>query len=159
MIEKRKPSLVRMIQSDYLVLLGILIPVVSLIMYIAVAYFGYFPGLRGHDPIQGSEGAPLFLYLFLGGLVIGVPLAIWRIRTIQQLFSIGVEVTAVIKDIYFQKDRGAVQYAYTYQGQEFLGASSIMKTKQTQKLSPGNEVVLLINPEQPKRALIRDLYI
>ena len=54
MTEKRKPSLVRMIQSDYLVLLGILIPVVSLIMYIAVAYFGYFPGLRGHDPIQGG---------------------------------------------------------------------------------------------------------
>lgn len=159
MTAKTKPSVVRIVQSDYLVLLGILVPVVSLIMYISVAYFGYFPGLRGHDPIQGSDGAPLFLYLFIGGVVIGVPLAIWRMRTIQQIFSTGVEVTGQIKDIFFHRDRGTVQYSYTYQGQEFLSGNAIMKTSQTQKLSPGDQVVLLIHPEQPKRALIRDLYI
>src|SRR4030095_7883572 len=155
MTEKTKPSIVRIIQSDYLALLGILVPVVSLILYISVAYFGYFPGLRGHDPIQGSDGAPLFFYLFIGGLVIGVPLAIWRIRTIQQMFSTGIEVTGQIKDIFFHRDRGTVQYSYKYQGQEFLSGNAIMKTSQTQKLRPGDQVVLLINPEEPRRALIR----
>jgi hypothetical protein len=124
-----------------------------------VAYFGYFPGLRGHDPIQGSDGAPLFLYLFAGGLVIGIPLAIWRLRTIQQLFASGVEVTGQIKDIFFHRDRGTVQYSYTYLGQAFLSGNAIMKTRQTQKLQPGDQIILLINPEQPKRALIRDLYV
>ena len=100
----------------------------------------------------------LFLNLFLGGLVIGVPLAIWRIRTVQKIFSNGIEVTGQIKDIFFHRDRGTVQYAYTYQGQEILSGNAIMKTGQTKKLRPGDQLVLLINPDQPKRALIRDLY-
>jgi hypothetical protein len=87
MSNKSKPSIVRIIQSDYLALLGVIVPLVSLIMYVCVAYFGYFPGLRGRDPIQGTEGAPLFLYMFIFGLVAGLPLAFWRIRSIQQMFA------------------------------------------------------------------------
>jgi hypothetical protein len=159
MTDKIKPSTFRIIQSDYLALLGVLVPIVSLIMYIAVAYFGYFPGLRGRDPIQGTEGAPLFLNLFIAGLVIGVPLAIWRIRSIQRLFSKSVEVVGQITDVSFHRDRGRVEYSYTYQGQAYSGGNAIMKTGKTQKLRSGNEVVLLVNPDDPRRALIRDLYI
>ena len=159
MTEKAKPSIVRIVQSDYLALLGILLPVVSLIMYIAVAYFGYFPGFRGHDPIQGSEGAPLFLNLFVGGLLIGVPLAIWRIHSIQQLFAKSVEVSGQVTALEFYKDRGRVEYTYAYQGQSYSGGNGIMKTGKTQALRPGTQVVLLVNPDEPKRALIRDLYL
>jgi hypothetical protein len=34
-----------------------------------------------------------------------------------------------------------------------------MKTGKTQQLHSGNQVVLLVNPDEPKHALIRDLYI
>jgi hypothetical protein len=159
MSEKIKPSIFRIIQSDYLALLGIILPAVSLIMYIAVAYFGYFPGFRGRDPIQGTDGAPLFFNLFIIGLVIGIPLAIWRIRSIQQLFVKSVEVVGQITDIAFYRDRGRVDYSYTYQDKQYLGGSAIMKTGKTQQLRSGNQVVLLVNPDNPKNALIRDLYI
>jgi hypothetical protein len=159
MSNKSKPSIVRIIQSDFLALLGVLVPVVSLIMYICVAYFGYFPGLRGRDPIQGTEGAPLFLYMFIFGLLFGLPLAFWRIRSIQQMFAKSVEIVGQITTISFYKDRGRVEYAYTYQNQNYSGGNAIMKTGKTQQLTSGSQVVLLVNPDEPKRALIRDLYI
>jgi hypothetical protein len=34
-----------------------------------------------------------------------------------------------------------------------------MKTGKTKQLHPGSQVALLVNPDEPKRALIRDLYI
>lgn len=159
MSNKPKASIVRIIQSDYLALLGVLVPVVSLIMYVCVAYFGYFPGFRGRDPIQGTEGAPLFFYMFIIGLVIGLPLAFWRIRSIQQMFEKSVEVIGQITNISFYKDRGRVEYSYTYQNQNYSGGNAIMKTGKTQQLRSGSQVVLLVNPDEPKHALIRDLYI
>ena len=159
MTEKAKPSIVRILQSDYLALFGILVPVVTLIMYACVAYFGYFPGFRGRDPIQGTEGAPFFFYLFIIGLVVGIPLAIWRIRSIQQVFSKSVEVVGQITNISFYKDRGKVEYSYTYQSQSYSGGNAIMKTGKTQQLRSGSQVVLLVNSDEPKRALIRDLYV
>lgn len=157
--ENVKPSLFRIIQSDYLAMLGILLPSVSLILYVSVAYFGFFPGFRGHDPIQGTEGAPLFFYLFLAGLVLGIPLAIGRIRSIQRVFSTSIPVVGQVTDIYFYRDRGKVQFTYTYQDQEYSGVTAIMKTRKTSPLSKGSKVTLLIDRENPARALIRVLYI
>jgi hypothetical protein len=159
MTEKAKPSIVRIIQSDYLALIGVLFPVVALILYICVAYFGFFPGFRGHDPILGTEGAPLFFYLFIVGMAIGVPLEIWRIRSIQKIFSKSVEVIGQVTNISFYRDRGRVEYSYRYQDQAYSGGNAIMKTGKTKQLHPGSQVALLVNPDEPKRALIRDLYI
>jgi hypothetical protein len=156
---KNKPSVIRMIQSDYMVLLGVLLPVVSLVLYVSVAYFGFFPGFRGHDPIQGTDGAPLFFYLFLAGLVIGLPLAYWRIRSVQGLFSRSVEVSGQITNVSFFRDRGRIDYEYVYQGQKCSGGTAVMKNGQTQSMRPGIAIVLLVDPDQPKRALIRDLYV
>ena len=111
MTAKAKPSIVRIVQSDSVALIGILFPVITLVMYICVAYFGYFPGFRGRDPIQGAEGAPLLFWLTILGLVSGVPLAIWRIRSIQQMFAKSVEVAGQITNISFYKDRGRVEYS------------------------------------------------
>ena len=157
-MEKSKPSIVRIIQSDYIALLGILFPLVSLIMYIAVAYFGFFPGFRGRDPIQGTEGAPLFFNLFVIGLVVGIPALVWRFRTIQKVFINGAEVTGKIESISFFRDRGNVVYSYQYDGKPYSGGNAIMKTARTKALSPGMEVILIVDKSNPKRALIRDLY-
>lgn len=156
---KAKPSILRIIQSDYLALIGILFPIIIFIMYAAVEYFGFFPGLRGRDPIQGTSFAPILLYAGIAGVLIGFPLAYWRIRIIQQMFSKGVEVAGQITGISFFRDRGSIAYSYTYQGQTYNGSNAIMKTGQTQKMRSGVPVMLLVNPEEPKRALIRDLYI
>ena len=159
MLNKTRPSIVRIVQSDYLSMLGVLIPIVSLIMYAAIVFNGYLPALRGHDPINGAHGALFFFYLSILGVVVGLPLAFWRIRTVQILFSKSMEVNGQITNIAFIRDRGRVDYSYIYQSKNYTGGIAIMKTSQTQKLRVGNQVVILVDPDNPKGSLIRDLYV
>lgn len=158
-MENSKPSFFRVIQSDYISLVGLLFPAVCLVMYICVAYFGYFPGLRGRDPIQGTEGAPLFLYGFIITAVIGIPLTTWRYRSIQKVFLNGEIVVGKIEGVYFHRDRGSVDYSYQHNGKFYLKATPIMKTARTRALARGMEVALVVNKDDPNQALIRDLYI
>ena len=157
-MENSKPSFFRVIQSDYIALLGLLFPAVCLVMYICVAYFGYFPGLRGRDPIQGTEGAPLFLYGFIITAVIGIPLSIWRYKRIQKIFLNGVIVAGKVEGIYFHRDRGSVDFSYQYEGKSYLKPTPIMKTARTRALTRGMEVAVVVNKDDPNQALIRDLY-
>jgi len=159
--EKTKPSIVRIVTSDYLAYVGTLIPFITLIMHIGFTcldYFGYSNVFRENEPIQSTEGAPIFLYFLIIGLAVGMPLAIWRIRYIQQMFSTGVEVVGQLTNISFDRDRGKFEYTYTYQGQLYSGNNLIMKTKKSQHLGPTSQVVLLIKPDEPKHSLIRDMY-
>jgi hypothetical protein len=158
-MEKPKPSLIRIIQSDYIAMLGVLAPVVFLGMYIAVAYFGFLPGFRGHDPIQGTEGAPFFLYGFIVMLILGIPAVIWRFKSIQSVFANGVEVVGKVELVHFRRDRGNVVYRYEHQGKQFAGVNAIMKNARTQELQPGMDIILIVSKDDPGRALIRDLYI
>lgn len=157
MPQKTKPSLLRIIQSDMLALIGIAIPVVMIILYVAITVFGSLPNTRGRAPLP-STAAPTFLYLSIAGVALGLPLAFWRICTIQQHFEHGEEVTGQIVEIGFFRDRGTVIYAYVYQNQKYTGSNSIMKTRQTQQLRPAMQVAIIVNPANPKQALIRDLY-
>jgi hypothetical protein len=157
--ENLRPSPFRVLQSDFIALGSILFPAVMWGMYIVIAYFGFFPGFRGHDPIQGSEGAPAFLYLGIITTLIGVPLFVWRWRSFQSVFARGRVVTGRIASVSFSRDRGRVEYSYEYSGQRYHGGNAIMKTKRTKALQEGDEVELIVDPENPKRALIRDLYV
>jgi hypothetical protein len=156
---KPKASIFRIIQSDYLALIGSVVPLVGLALYAAVAYFGYLPGFRGRGPIQGTEDASLVLYFAVLGIVLGLPLVYWRVRTIQQRFVKSVEVIGQITGVYFHRDRGRVEYSYSYQGQDYSAGNAVMKNGRTRTLISGNPVVLLINPDNPKQPLIRDLYV
>jgi hypothetical protein len=51
-----------------------------------------------------------------------------------------------------------VEYVYTYQGQKYASGNAIHKVKQTQGLKIGEEVLVMIDRNNPKRAFIRDLY-
>jgi hypothetical protein len=154
----QQPSLLRIVQSDFIALLALGFPAVVWVIYIATAYFGLFPDLRGRDPLSGAD-APFFLYLGIVTMVVGVPLFIWRVRSFQALFSQGAQVMGRITTVSFFRDRGRVEYTYTYQGKTYSGYNAIMKTARTQALQPDIEVILILDRNNPKRALIRDLYV
>jgi hypothetical protein len=153
-----KASIVRIIQSDYIAMVAALAPAVLIAMYVAISYFGFFPGLRGRDPIQGSEGAPFFLYGSIVALLVAVPVVMWRVKSIQDVFAKGVEIPGEITNVSFYRDRGRVEYTYSYQGQAYSGGNAVMKTGRTKALTPGEEVTLIVDQHEPRRAVIRDLY-
>jgi hypothetical protein len=92
-------------------------------------------------------------------VLLGLPLFVWRIRHIRAFFTRGIEVTGQILDSWFFRGRGRVEYTYTYHDQTYRSSSAINKTAQTAILERGDEVVLMVDPHDPKRALIRDLYV
>jgi len=154
----KKPSVFRVIQSDYLALILVGFPAVAWGMYIVIAFFGFFPGMRGHDPIRGTEGAPFFLGMAIVATVVLIPLLLWRLRSFQATFARSDEVVGHITSISFFRDRGRIEYTYDMGGQTYNGWNAVMKNKRTTSLSQGDEVVLLVDRSAPKRALIRDLY-
>jgi hypothetical protein len=155
----QKPALIRIIQSDYVAMLGALTPAVFLAAYIAVAYFGFLPGFRGRDPIQGTDGAPFFLYGFLITLALGVPAVIWRYTFFKNLFASGTAVPGKVESVQFWRDRGNVVYRYEYQGKAYSGANAVMRNARTRALTPGTDITLIVDQDDPRRALIRDLYL
>ena len=154
--DKSNPSIYWTLQSDYRASLGVLLPVVSWLLYLFVTHFGL---ANGYDPLRGAAGAPFFFYLGLVSLLVGGALLYWRFSLIWSLFARGVEVTGTIAKIIFYRDRGRVRYAYTYQGESYQVESIIFKNKRTRGWREGVELVLIVDPDDPQHALIRALYI
>jgi hypothetical protein len=156
--ETLKPSVARIIQSDYIAMIAALAPIVMLGLYIALNVFGSLPGRRGQT-LEAGETGPFFLVAGLAALVIGVAVIVWRLRTFEAVFAAGVEVTGEITNLSFHRDRGRIEYIYSYEGQEYSGGNAIMKNSRTTTLQPGTPIVLVVDRANPRKALIRDLYV
>lgn len=152
------PSIISIIKVDFITFFAVIFPVVVWGMYAIVILFGYLPNPRGDKPI-GPEGASFFFNFGFITLLVSIPIVLWRIGYIRNMFARGYEIPSQITNIGFFRGRGRVEYAYTYQDRQHRGWNGIMKVKQTQNLISGDNVILIVDPDNPKRALIRDFYI
>lgn len=143
----KQPSLIKIMTIDYLALLGWLFPVVMWGIYITLVILG---------KNKPNDITLLVIYAVITVAALGV--LIWRIQVFKTVFSDGFETTAVIKNVFFFRDRGRVDYAYTYQGQNYTSGNAIHKVKQTRALMIGEQVTLVVDRNNPKRAFIRNLY-
>jgi hypothetical protein len=156
--QRRVPSIFRIMRTDYAALLAVLFPLVIWGMYVATAFLGFFPGLRGRDPLTASD-APFFLYFAVIVTLLGIPLLIWRLQAIRAIFIRGVEIPGKIMTAHFSGSRGRLEYAYIFQGQTYRAGHAVHKTKQVRGLQPIDDVTLVVDPNNPGRALIRDIYV
>jgi len=144
----RKPSLQKIIAVDYSAFLGYLFPVLMWGIYIVIIALGI---VKTNDPTLPILFATItFIALFI---------LIWRIQIFKAVFNSGIETTAIINHISFFRDGGRVGYVYTYQGQEYTNSNAIQKDEQTLALKLGEQMILMVDRNNPKRAFIRDLYI
>jgi len=143
----RKPSLQKIIAVDYSAFLGYLFPVLMWGIYIVIIALGI---VKTNDPTLPILFATItFIALFI---------LIWRIQIFKAVFNSGIETTAIINHISFFRDGGRVGYVYTYQGQEYTSSNAIQKGEETLALKLGEQVILVVDRNNPKRAFIRDLY-
>jgi hypothetical protein len=144
----KQPSLVKIATIDYFAFVGWLSPVVSWMTYFALL-------------ILGKAEAVNFslLAIFAAGTLVALAVFAWRIQVFNTVFNDGLEATATISNVSFFRDRGRVEYIYTHQGQKYLGGNALHKVKQTQALQVGQQVVVMVDRNNPKRAFIRDLYV
>ncbi len=153
------PVTFQIIKNDALSCIAIILPVVMWGIYIAVTYFGVsFGSKRTGTTVTNSDGNPVFLIapIILSFLCGGV--IFWRLSSIQKLFKSGERVIGKITDISFFKDRGRIEYSYSYGRQNFQSGTAIMKNSKTQSYQNGQEILLVINSANPSKALIQDLY-
>jgi hypothetical protein len=154
----RKPSVLRVIWTDYVACLAMLALVIGWAIFIVLATFGILPDItgRGRDPITH---APADIYMAIGFTVVATPVLLWRIRLIRHIFANGIEVPGVITGISFMGGRGWVKYAYTYRGLHFGGYNAISQTGPARALRPGDQVTIVFRPDSPEQAEIRELYL
>ncbi len=145
-MQNPRPSLLRVISVDYPALLAAMFPVV---FWVWTAYYFY----------AGSDSLQFFVLVSAGITLVAIPFLFWRYRNISSVFEEGVESPGRIMAINFFRGRGRLDYAYTFQGQKLVSGNAINRTRQTRDLRVGQEVTLLIDRNNPKRAFVKEIYL
>ena len=144
-MQNQSPSLFRVISTDYPSYLSVLFPVVF------GAFTMYFFATE-------NTASQLFLLLTIGATVIGVPTLIQRYRAISAVLANGTETKGVVNSVGFFRGRGRVEYSYTFHGEKHTTSNAINRNGRTRKLRVGQPVKVLVDPENPKRAFIQEIY-
>lgn len=145
MIEQH-PSIFRIIWTDAAAFM-------SAIFAALFAAFIAYDFLRGNTPNQTS------LLIFGGIILVALAVLVWRLIAIFNLFNDAQEATATITDISFYRDRGRVTYIFVYQNQKYINTNAVMKNGKTKALQIGAQAVALVNRDNPKISILRDLYL
>lgn len=145
-MKSQRPSLLQIFRTDYAAFMALVFPVVFWAMAIFLNY---------NQPPADTG----LLYIGISLTAAAVPLILWRIYYFLKIFDIGVEAAGVIQGVGFYRSRGRVNYIYTYQGTRFSAGNPIIRNKRTKELAAGQEVTVLVNPNNPKRAVIKHLFL
>lgn len=145
MIEQR-PSIFRIIWMDAAAFL-------SAIFAALFAAFIAYDFLRGNTPNQTT------LLMFGGIILVALGILVWRLTTIFNLFNDGQEATATITDISFYRDRGRVAYIFMFQNEKYLNSNAVMKHGKSRMLQVGEQTIVLVNRDNPKKSILKDLYL
>lgn len=155
----QQPSVWRIISVDYAALLAILFPGVTWGGYVGFALFFADSSDRGWDPLLGDNGLPFWFWFALAETVLSIPTLMWRVTRIRGILACGEEAPGEVLSVSFYRDRGRIEYTYSYHGQEHRNWNAVHKTARTTALQQGQKITVAVDPQGPKRAVIKDLYI
>jgi hypothetical protein len=139
-------SFLRMIEADYIAYISVLAPVVMWGVYA----FSYF---------SGREPGTTYTLSMAGITVAGMLALIWRYRLFSTIFEDGQQTQATISRVSFYRDRGRIDYEYTYMGQQYKSGNAVHKIRRVTDLKIGDQVTVMIDRNKPNRAFIKDLYL
>lgn len=140
------PSLLRIVQIDYWsCLTGLL----------AVVFWGFY----AWDVLVKKSAPTFFLTPVLVATGLAVIVIVTRAAALYNLYAVGVETRGTVESAGFFRDRGRIHLLYDYQGGRYLSRMLVMKTKRTTAFEAGQPVTLLVDPNHPKRAVVRDLFL
>jgi Protein of unknown function (DUF3592). len=106
----------------------------------------------------GNSALQLFLFLAIGVTIIGIPVLLQRYKTISSVFANGEQTKGVITSIGFFRGRGSVGYSYSFHGEKLTSSNAINRNSHTRNLRVGQTVKVFVDPDNPKRAFIQEIY-
>ncbi len=141
-----RPSIIKIVTNDYVAFMSVLIPVIAWIGILVLVFI--------------QSNALLNLALVAGVVTVVSLIALgWRLSVFYAVFRDGLSVPGVVSGVTFFRDRGRVEYVYSHAGEKLLSGNAVHKTGQTAALHVGQEVVVVLDRNNPKRAYLRDLYV
>jgi len=144
--ERKRPSILRIIDSDYAAALALLLLVLFWLL------FGMLSVLHLFD-------LQILRYLVIGLTAGSLMLLAWRCWLIRRIFTEGVETLGEIRQVWFYHERGQLVVTYIWEKRPVQKNSMIPKNNYTKTLQEGQQIPLMIDRRQPKRAFLRDLYL
>jgi len=158
MIE-RKYSMKKIISHDYASLLSFICFIIMAVFAAEIYFVGYFISGKSFDLVYIPADERFIHYCIFGGLaLIGLLVFICRTSVIKSYFTNGIEVKGVITDLMYWRDRGRIMFSYAIEGQERQGKLAIHITKATANLGKGNEIKVLVKPENHSKAIVMDIF-
>lgn len=147
--QKEAPSVFRILRSDLGAYNFIIVPIITLFAYLSKLFQDW-----SRSGFSGTDLISLVIVFFVSSL--GV---IWRIYWVSTIFDYGVEVPGQVEFISFRSGRGRVFFNYQYQGKDLKGKRMIKRNKYTMRISPGENVTVVVNQKNPKNAVIKQIFI
>lgn len=144
MENRKRPSILRILNTDFFAGIVLAAPVFLWVSYLCLAILRVWPWL---------------VWVCLASTLLGIGLAVYRCRVIISIFERGEEVDATLAGVRFHKEQGRLELNYTFQGQKYHSICAIMKTGQSENLHEGQTVRLVFDPHKPQKAFIMDLYV
>ncbi len=115
--------------------------------------------ISNHFILANSVNTNVLAVVTVFSALISIILIPLRIRYIQRIFDNGVEVKAVIKSHSIYKANLKLTLEFEYLGQVHNQKLEQVITRNTKRFIDAKEVVLVVDPNNLHRLLLRDVYI
>ncbi|MBW2256977.1 MAG: hypothetical protein JRI25_20615 [Deltaproteobacteria bacterium] len=149
--------MVRILRTDAVAATGAGVLVLVWVLLLVAVALGRVPGSATEFlSFAGDDPWPLLLTAagtLGGGLVCGR-----RVVRIRRVFARGVVVRGQVEATHFHRGRGRITVAYWLDGQRHSSWAPVRGTREVRRLAAGDEVDLVVLPDDPGQAFIRDLY-
>ena len=145
-MNEKQPSILKIIWIDYWAFISAMLCLVAVGMYV---YDTFFSG----NPTQS------FTWLSLGIFILGLLGLAWRYVSLVSLYNSGLEAKATVSEVGFFRDRSYIKYIYPYENQKYASHMTVMKNKTTIRYQVGTQMEVMVDRENPKKSMIKDLFV
>jgi hypothetical protein len=142
-----KPSLPVILWNDWPALASWIGLLVTWALYCAALFF------------KGEQQIAHFFPLAIAVTLMCFALAGWQIGRVHALFVSGIDVPGMITCLWIVRDRARLEFRYRVGEAEFDCYAPVHKTARVLAFSEEQTVRVLVNPANPRRAIVRDLYV
>lgn len=146
-----RPDIWKIITSDPRVL-SIISPILFISAITGISFFSQ------DSPFETGVDVAVALRVLAVFFVILAVVIWYRVRKINQVFDSGVEVMAEIVRIKTFRSNMSLFLKYEYQGQTFETKYDQTITGKTKAISKQKQLILVVDREDPKNFLPRDVY-
>lgn len=161
----RNFSIKKIVSTDYASMVFVGMIVVSWLIVAYTEYTGYtinrsFFSVSYVELIPSVASTQSNIEFAVSSSITCAILFLWRFSFFRKMHKNGVEVTGYIDESDpTGRNRSRIEYNYEYEGIKYLRGNAVSSLNLMDlKLGDDNEVTLLVNPNKPKQAIIRDLY-